>query len=184
MSLMLIVTRTPPWVWGLLAMLLALGAAQARTRDLAPRRLATPPLVLAVLALAGVVSTFRADGLALAAALATWASAGAAVLFAGERGWREPQAAWQADTGRLRVPGSMLPLVLIVGLFLIKYAVGVTLALQPGMARQIGFAAAVGAAYGLFGGLFLARARALWRAVPAPAQRGMIGNVPAGAAPR
>jgi hypothetical protein len=63
----------------------------------------------------------------------------------------------------LAVPGSWLPLALFVGLFAIKYVVGVMLARQPGLAGDVALGSAAGLAYGLFAGLFLARTVGFWR---------------------
>ena len=64
---------------------------------------------------------------------------------------------------RFDLPGSAMPLVLIMGIFLTKYLVGVELAMQPALARDSAFALQIAALYGAFSGLFVARAMRLWR---------------------
>ena len=54
----------------------------------------------------------------------------------------------------------------LVTIFLTKYFVGVELALQPAQARDGGFALQIAALYGVFNGLFAARALRLWKLVP------------------
>ena len=66
----------------------------------------------------------------------------------------------------LHVPGSWLPLVLIVGLFCIKYFAGASLALHPALASDSSFAGLCSLAYGSFSGLFLARALSLRSLAP------------------
>jgi hypothetical protein len=61
------------------------------------------------------------------------------------------------------VPGSWLPMLLIVALFSVKFGVGVLLAMSPGLALEAGFAAEVGLAYGAFSGMFLGRGLAMWQ---------------------
>ena len=56
-----------------------------------------------------------------------------------------------------------MPLALIVGIFLTKYFVGVELAMQPTLARDGTFALQISALYGVFNGLFAARALRMWR---------------------
>jgi len=68
-----------------------------------------------------------------------------------------------------RVPGSWLPLALMMAIFLLKYAVGVTLAMQPHLAHSAGFAITVSAAYGALSAVFLARARNILAQAPASA---------------
>lgn len=157
--LMLIAKNTPPWVWGLLAVLVALGVSQALPRRMTARRVAVVPVLLLGLSLAGVVSTFAGARTAIAA----WAAGLAVALAAGRPLVKIDGARWDAASARFDVPGSWLPLVLILGLFAIKYGVGVTLSIQPALAQDLVFETATSAAYGLFSGLFLARAASLWR---------------------
>jgi hypothetical protein len=178
--LLQIVAHTPPWVWGLLVALIALGVWQGRPRSVSVSRVVVLPLILLALSLAGVVSTFAADLPALVAwALGVVVAFGIGRQVVGTRGAR-----WDAAASLLHVPGSWLPLVLILLLFSLEYSVGVALALQPGLARNTGFDAAVGAAYGGFSGFFLARAAALWQLArrPAPAGRARASAGPESAA--
>ena len=62
-----------------------------------------------------------------------------------------------------RVPGSAVPLALMMGIFLTKYAVGVTLAMHLVQAGDLAFAMSLSALYGAFSGVFAARAARLWR---------------------
>ena len=58
-----------------------------------------------------------------------------------------------------------MPMALIMAIFLTKYFVGVELALQPTLAASGEFALQIGTLYGIFNGLFAARALRLWRLV-------------------
>ncbi|WP_448174289.1 DUF6622 family protein [Rhizobacter fulvus] len=160
-----IVLHTPGWVWGLFAALLALGLSQVRDRALSPLRIAILPLAMVALSLSGVLTAFGHFPLALGG----WAAGlGIALTFARSlvavRGAR-----WLADSQTVHVPGSWLPLALIVALFMIKYAAGVNLAMHPALATDATFAATCSLAYGLFSGLFLARGLGL-RAVASQRQ--------------
>jgi hypothetical protein len=94
-------------------------------------------------------------------ALGGWAAAVGASLVLGRQVVAVRGARWSAQAGLLHVPGSWLPLVLIVGLFCIKYMAGVSLALHPMLAHDATFAGLCSLAYGGFSGLFLARALSL-----------------------
>lgn len=157
--LMQIVTNTPPWVWALLAALVALGIWQSLPRRLPARRALVMPLLLLTLSLVGLLSTFAAAPLPVLA----WLAGLGVALAAGRPLVRPRGARWDAQAALFHVRGSWLPLLLILALFAIKYGVGVALALRPGLIRDVGFDVAVGFAYGLFSGLFLARAASLWR---------------------
>ncbi len=55
------------------------------------------------------------------------------------------------------MPGSWVPLALIVGIFLVKYVVGVEVAMQPSLAHDSSYSLTYGAIYGLFSGIFTGR---------------------------
>ena len=161
-----ILQHTPLWVWGLLAALVALGSTQIKTRQMTLRRAALMPVAMVGLSLFGVLSSFGGHALPMLAWLA-----GAAVSVAGARAcgaWSG--AAWSQRDARFNVPGSWLPMALILTLFAIKYGVGVSLALHPGLKDEALFASAACLAYGVFSGLFLARAINFWTLVKQPAK--------------
>lgn len=165
MMITAILSHTPIWVWGLLAALLALGFAQTKTREVSLTRITVLPLILLVLSASGTFNAFGHQPLALGG----WA-VGLAASLTLARGWVAVRAAsWSPDTQRLHVPGSWLPMALIVGLFMIKYGVGVTLGMEPAMAHNTTFAACCGLAYGGFSGLFAARALSLRALATRPA---------------
>ena len=160
-----ILANTPPWVWGLLAALIALGVSQLFTRRAGMARIMILPVAMTALAVFGLLSAFGAAALALLLWCAT------AALAARWIARRPPPARtlYDAATRRFTLPGSALPLAIILGIFFTKYAVGVLLALQPGLAAQAGFAAGVAALYGLFSGVLAGRALRLWRLAQQPA---------------
>lgn len=159
-----ILANTPIWVWGLLAALLALGASQLFTRSASLMRVMILPAAMTGLSLYGTLSVF---GAAPAGLLAWCAAAGMAVPLV----LRRPLPArtrYDAATRRFTLPGSGLPLLLILGIFLTKYVVGVMLAMRPALAGDAGFAPAVAALYGAFSGVFIGRALRLWRLAKQP----------------
>jgi len=168
MMLLQIVQHTPVWVWGLLAALVAYGWTQTRRREISLARLTVVPLVLLALSFAGVVSTFAHATVAILA----WGAGVAAAVTIGRPFVKVRGASWSPETGLLQVPGSWLPMGLMLGLFLIKYGVGVTLAMNHAMAANTAFGAGCGLAYGIFSGLFAARTlglRSLASTGPMPA---------------
>jgi hypothetical protein len=152
-----IVQHTPAWVWGLLAALTALGLWQTRPRAMSLSRVTVLPLVLMGLSLTGVITAFGH----LPIALVAWAAGAAAAVGLGRQALAVRGASWSASKRLLQVPGSGLPLVLILALFTLKYGAGVSLALFPTLASDSTFAAGCSFAYGVFSGLFLARALSL-----------------------
>ena len=61
------------------------------------------------------------------------------------------------------VTGSWVPMVLIMGIFLTKYGVGVAIGMHPELAQNSTFAMQISALYGLFSGVFIGRALRLGR---------------------
>ncbi len=157
--LMGILGGTPAWVWGLLALLVALGLSQTVPRRVTARRATILPAVMVALSASGVLATFGARPIALAA----WAAGLGLAIQLGQDAVAPRGARWLAESARFELPGSWLPLGLILAIFCVKYGVGVSLAFTPSLVSQLPFEAAVGLAYGGFSGLFAARAIALRR---------------------
>jgi hypothetical protein len=63
------------------------------------------------------------------------------------------------------VPGSWLPMGLMMAMFCAKYVSGVSLTLHPELRQQSGFVLCFAAFYGAMSGIFLGRAVRLWRLV-------------------
>jgi len=163
--IVIILSHTPVWVWGLLAALMALGFSQTRQRRLAPWRLLMLPLVLLGLGLWSMAPGFMALPLS---ALVWLAALGAgASLLAG----RPAQAGteWLPADQRLLLPGSWMPLLLISGIFSLRYAANVGMAMNPGWRSAPELLLPLALLYGAFSGLFLGRALALLKLTRAPA---------------
>jgi hypothetical protein len=162
-----ILHRTPLWVWGLLAGLLALGLSQLRARSASLVRISLLPLGMTAFSAWGTVSALGSSPL-LAEALGIWtltAMAAFALVAPGR-----PKAHYDAAARSYALPGSVVPLALIAGIFLVKYVVGVELAMAPQLLRDSQYTLTVAALYGCFSGIFVGRATRLWRlALRAPA---------------
>jgi len=155
-----ILRHTPAWVFVLFVLLLVLGFLQTRTRAVPLPRLALLPLAMLGLSVYGIVSGFGAHPLPLAC----WAAALAAVVAA-NFALRFSRRVFRSPTGgSFTVPGSWVPLALMMAIFFTRYAVAVALARDAALAAVPGFAAAAGLAYGAFSGVFVARALHILRA--------------------
>lgn len=155
--LLQILQRTPPWVFALFVVLVVFGILQSRTRQISLARVAILPMVLIGLSLSGLWGTFGANGIAGFAVAAWLAALAAAVLLNRFMNWPR-RVAYTAATRSFLVEGSWLPLGVMMTIFFTRYAVTVTLAMQPWLADSPWLAAGVGFAYGLMSGAFLARA--------------------------
>lgn len=157
-ALAAILQHTPPWVWGLLAALVATGLAQSVPRRVGLRRALLLPAAMLAWSLWSVASGFGS-----AVALAAWAVAAAFAAAAVVRGGDLAGARWSDREQRLHLPGSWTPLALILAIFVTRFGVGASLGLQPALRADAAFAVVVCLTYGTFSGVFAGRALALWR---------------------
>jgi len=154
-----IVLQTPPWVYAIFVALLWFGSSQLLPRRVTLRRITLLPLAMSGLSLYGVVSAFGTTPMALAcwmlALLLTLIIVSGRSLPAGTR--------YHPTERSFDLPGSAVPLALMMGIFVTKYAVGVLDARAPQLLHAEGVAESVSLLYGLFSALFLARSFSLWR---------------------
>lgn len=154
-----ILTNTPFWVWGLLAALVALGLSQVRSRTVGLSRIVLLPLGLGGFSLWGMVSAFGPS----LPVLGSWIAATSVLLLLVTRMPLPKGARYDAATRQVALPGSWVPMLLILGIFLTKYAVGVSLAMQPELKANGDFTLAIATLYGIFSGIFAGRAARLLR---------------------
>lgn len=164
MMLMQILRHTPAWVWLLGAALLAYGLLQLRPRRVRPARLLGLPLALMALGLWSMAPGFAA----LPVTAAVWLAALAAGAAAGLRVTPPAGSAWDTTARQLLLPGSVLPLLLIVSIFVLRYAVGVGSALHPEWRSLLPLQAALAVVFGLLSGFFVGRSLGLLRLARAP----------------
>lgn len=149
-----VIGHTPWWVWGILAALVVLGSLQLRDHSLPRLRVLSQPIALGAYSLWGTTAAFGAH----AAVLAAWGAGLVATLLLARR-LRWPEAVrHDAATNRFHVPGSMVPLALMLTIFAVRYVVAVTLVFHHGWASDAAFAAAASGVYGALSGLFGGRA--------------------------
>jgi hypothetical protein len=157
-----ILAGTPLWVWFLLAGLLWLGIGMLKGATIGASRMAIMPVAMTGLSLWGTISAFSQSAM-FGYVLLVWAVA--AVVLAAAVGRMAPPAgtAYDASARSFTVPGSWVPLALIMGIFLVKYVVGVEVAMQPTLAHDGTYSLTYGAIYGVFSGIFTGRAIRLGR---------------------
>lgn len=150
-----ILQNTPLWVWGVLLGLLALGLSQTRTRKVGRLAVLLFPATMIPLSLLAVIASFGPTfgpfsawvvGLAGAVTLNGFVSSGPS----GVR--------YSLDDQRFEVPGSWVPLVLMLTIFCTRFALGLTTALSPSIVGTASFVGCVSVVLGGCSGLFLSRA--------------------------
>ena len=158
-TLLAIVTRTPTAVWAILAVLVLAGLRQTRTQTMSAARVWIIPALVGAASLAGALRGFAGAGEILTGAC--WA-AGAALGFASNRSLDLPRRVSANADGSFTIGGSIAPLLLFVGVFMVRYVVNVALAIQPALGANPEAAAAAAIAYGFTTGLLAARSRKIW----------------------
>jgi hypothetical protein len=149
----------PIWPFAILAVLVALGYRQSRDRIVQPGTLAKVAAVMLALSLYGVISAF---GAGLVPVLG-WVAGYVAAVRVGSPVFAPRGLAREGDA--VRMPGSWLPLALMMGIFVAKFALGFATGVGAPVLQQTWFIAAMSATLGLFSGAFAARAKAVRRFV-------------------
>jgi hypothetical protein len=161
--LMQILRGTPVWVYPLLLGLIVFGYLQSKPRNVAPAMVAILPVALGVFSLTRVLAAFGPVPLGLAA----WAAGTAAALLL-NRALRQPAGVrWSAATSTFHVPGSWVPLTLMMAVFFARYALAVSAAMTPGLMHSSAFVTEASFGFGLLSGIFIARALWVWSQRPA-----------------
>lgn len=150
-----ILQGTPIWVWGVLALLIALGLTQVRTRRVPRFRVFLLPLVMIPLSLNTVVAAFGMKTLPIVA----WGFGIVIALALNQFVLKSPQGVrFFRGPNVFEIPGSWIPLLLMMVIFCSRFVLGVTRAINPSLIATDAFSASVCAILGFCSGLFAARA--------------------------
>lgn len=158
-----IIKHTPGYVWAILGALIVLGAMQLRDHRVTRARLALAPVGLGAFSLWGATMAFGAHG----GVIAAWVL-GIALAFAANRFLEWPRDVRVDSSGGFALRGSPWPLVAMLGIFMLRYTVAVTLVFHRDWATDTAFSLALALAYGALSGLFAARALRILRCAPTP----------------
>ncbi len=154
-----ILKHTPTWVFVLFFLLLVLGYFQSKPRIVSLGKVAILPVAMIALSFYGVWSAFGASVVGIAA---WFAGVGLAVLFNQLRTSLQ-SVAYSKETKSFSIPGSWLPLALMMAIFFTKYVVGVVLARKLAFGDTPLFIGGVSLIYGFLSGMFFAKVLGLWR---------------------
>lgn len=153
-TLQLIVSQTPAFVWGILVFCISIGVMQSRDQRMKRQRLLLVPVIWMLFGLWGVTSVFGLQ----AQSLAFWSLGLALTAAALKRFNWSVGSRLDASSGQYFVPGSWLPMAMIMSIFLVKYCVGISLVIAPQVIQDTRFLVGISALYGALSGLFIARA--------------------------
>ncbi len=152
-----IVSRTPTWVWLLLAFLIWLGYSQSKDRQASVLRTFATPVAMVGLSLYGMASVF---GTAPRVWMLWLLSC---TMFISLMLWLPTASGCQYDATqqRFHLPGSWIPMVVILCIFCTKYAVSISLAITPSLVLSNTFTTVIPLLYGAFSGLMMGRSAKL-----------------------
>lgn len=150
----------PVWVFAVLALLVVLGWRHRRVRWVDPRMIGAVALVLPVYSVSGVVSAFGGH----AGELSAWAAGLVLAAVAASRARALRDLPWDPATRRVHVPGSWLPMAVMLGIFSLKFVLGAATAQGTPVPAGSLTALAIAAGLGTFSGVFAGRAWAVHRA--------------------
>lgn len=157
---MQLLQHIPLWVFALFVGLVALGLLQTRTRQVRKRQLLSVKIALTAVTLLNVMQLWWSTPW-LAIALCSWALTGLLVTWCIGQSAAPDGASYNTDTQRFTVPGSWLPLVLFMTIFVCKFVIGMLNAITPNAIRDLQAAIGISAVYGLLSGIVIAQIRRL-----------------------
>ena len=167
--------HTPGWVYAVLLGLLCLGGLQLQTRQRRLRSLLLVALGFGAWSVTGVLESLG-HGPAGAWVLLAWAASALAVAALGQTGFargvrRSP------DGQGLVIAGSAWPLVAMLGIFCLRYAMGAGAAVHAAWLQAPATPWVLSALLGTASGVFMARALAAWRvsSAGAPTRAQVLG---------
>ena len=146
--------RTPAWVFVLFVCLVYVGYTQSRTRSVARWQLISVPAATLCLSLYGTWSAFGANPIGFAA----WIGGAGLALLLGRKLPHAQSADYAMRDGRLKLPGSWVPMGLIMAIFFANYFVSMALATRMLSPRLPAFVATSSFAFGMLSSIFVARA--------------------------
>lgn len=156
-DILAILQHTPAWVFAVFALLAALGIRQWLGGSSSLRRAVLVPLAMAVWSLYSTVARPGQTPIALAA----WAGAALCCAILVLQRKLPDSTRFDPATRRFHQAGSTVPLMLMMGIFLLRYTVTVLQSMHSGLAHDPAFSVTSSALYGALAGTFAARAARL-----------------------
>jgi len=153
MFLLQIITHTPKWVFALLIGLIILGLLQVRTRQVRIPVAFILPAVMFLLSISGVIGYI---GWKLPALLGWLLGLGLVTLVC-IRFLNRNNVSFDSTTNKFIVKGSWIPLLVILGIFITRYWLGVATAMNFDILQRPYFYETLSFTLGAWSGFFIAR---------------------------
>lgn len=149
-----ILKRTPSWVFVLFFVLVAAGYFQSKDRVVGRSKIFILPVSMITLSFFGMLSSFGFTPVAVV----FWVAGAGGAVWLGVKPATPRGVSFSNETQFFYVPGSWLPLALMLAIFFTKYAVAIIQARQLSISSEPVFIGSISLCYGFLSGVFLARA--------------------------
>ena len=156
-----IISHTPTWVFVIFFVLLALGLMQSKEREVKVFTVFILPIAMLAFSIFGVYSAVDISLLTVG----LWGLGLLATLFIGIKLAYPKLVCFSSQNNQLTIPGSWVPLILMMAIFMTKFFVGFAMARDLPIIDEIIFMALLSLLYGVFSGIFLSRGFVMFKAV-------------------
>ena len=154
-----VITHTPLWVFAVFFSLLALGLTQRQPRVVKLRTIFILPLAMIIFSLMGVIAAFD---IALMT-IGLWIIGFFVTTAVGIKLAFPKSVVFSKQQETLTIPGSWVPLLLMMAIFFTKYLVGFASASASPMLDNTLNIAFICMLYGIFSGIFLSRCLVMYK---------------------
>ena len=150
-----ILKNTPIWVWAILAALIYLGGRQLKPRVIKRYSVLIAPVAFLFV---GLMAAGRGS-----VGFATWAVSLLSIVAVTFFVWQPTAGArYEANGDRLHMPGSVVPMMLMLAIFLLNYVINVVLAMNPAYRSELAWQVVPALILGALSGVFIGRAATLF----------------------
>ncbi|TWX45093.1 DUF6622 family protein [Colwellia hornerae] len=162
-----LISHTPKWVFAVFFTLLVLGFIQSKERVVKVKTIFILPIAMIIFSFFGVYSVFGLSYLTMS----LWIMGLVTTLFIGLKLAYPNLIIFSGQSNKLTIPGSWVPLFLMMAIFFTKYFVGFAVARGLPVVSEHIFVVLLCLLYGAFSGIFLSRSFVMFKASKASAKK-------------
>jgi len=159
-----LISNTPIWVFAIFFTLLVLGFIQSKERIVKVKTIFILPLVMITFSFFGVFSVFGISILTMS----LWILGLVITLIIGLKLAYPKFVSFSVQSNKLTIPGSWVPLFLMMAIFFTKYFVGFAVARELPLVNEGIFVVLLSLVYGAFSGIFLSRSYVMFKTSKVP----------------
>ena len=154
-----IISHTPVWVFAIFFLLLFLGIKQSKETNITVRSLFILPVAMLLFSFYGIYSVYGFSALSVL----SWCGALVITTFIGRKYLVSKTITYLSSDKRFNIPGSWVPLVVMMAIFFSKYFVNVALVLELPVINNMYFMVLSSCLFGVMSGFFIARSLVIYK---------------------